>query len=84
METEYILSQKYVDLGFKMSRFGRESLALKCQDKVVFVFSSGLDVRADFVSRLCDCHLKLTSDKSASQNIPVILLPAKASVSALG
>ena len=63
METNHVLSQKYADLGFKMSKFGKESLALRCQDKVVFVFGSDMDIRDDFVSRLCDCHLKVTSNK---------------------
>jgi hypothetical protein len=69
METNHVLSQKYADLGFKMSKFGKESLALRCQDKVVFVFGSDMDIRDDFVSRLCDCHLKVTSNgKIKSRN----------------
>jgi hypothetical protein len=62
METNLILPQKYVDLGFKMSKFGKQSLALRCQDKIVFVFGSDKDIRDDFVSRLCDCHLKINSN----------------------
>jgi hypothetical protein len=61
METKYVLPQKYSDLGFNLSKFGKESLALSYQGKTVFVFSSTIDVRNEFVSRLCDCRLKLNS-----------------------
>jgi hypothetical protein len=55
------LPQKYVNLGFRMSKFGEKSLALKCEDRIVFVFGPGSEVRESFVSRICDCHLKLAS-----------------------
>jgi hypothetical protein len=61
METDLILPQKYVDSGFRISKFGKQSLALRCQDKIVFVFGSEKDIRDDFVFRLCDCHLKISS-----------------------
>ncbi len=45
-----------------MSHFGEKSLALRRQDKIVFVFGSGLDLRDDFIVRLCDSHLKSASN----------------------
>jgi hypothetical protein len=62
MEKNHILPQKYIELGFNMSKFGNSSLALRCQNNVVFVFNSSIDIREDFVSRLCDCHIKLISN----------------------
>jgi hypothetical protein len=62
MEKNLILPPKYIELGFKMSKFGNDSLALICKDRNVFVFNSDSDLRDDFVSRLCDCHLRLISN----------------------
>ncbi len=69
MKTNFILPQKYSDLGFTMSRFGKKSMALKCQEKVVFVFNSDLDVRDDFIARICDCHLKLDIEGKMASRI---------------
>ncbi len=54
-----VLEGKYVQLGFRISKFGKQSLALKRQDKVVFVFGGDLSVGREFVTKLCDCHLKM-------------------------
>ncbi len=59
MKAKFVLPQKYADLGFKISKFGKKSQALRWQDKVVFVFNSDLDVRDDFISRLCDYQVNL-------------------------
>ncbi|MBP1708171.1 MAG: hypothetical protein H6Q39_1895 [Chloroflexi bacterium] len=67
MKTDFILSQKYADLGFEMSRFGKESIALRRENKIIFVFSSTIDVSDDFVSRLCDCHVKLTNGEKSKE-----------------
>ena len=56
------LPQKYVDLGFEVSKVGEKSVALRCRDSLVFVFVSDIDARKGFVSRLCDCHLKRTAN----------------------
>ena len=69
METKYVLPQKYADLGFNLSKFGNETLALSYQGKTVFVFSSAIEVREEFVSRLCECRLKLISYARVSANI---------------
>jgi hypothetical protein len=59
METKYILPLKYIEEGFKLSGFGNKSLALKHHEKIIFVFYSDLDLKNDFVSRLCESYLKL-------------------------
>ena len=41
MVTNVILPQKYANLGFTMSKFGNTSMALRRQDKVIFVFDFG-------------------------------------------
>jgi hypothetical protein len=71
MVTNVILPQKYANLGFTMSKFGNTSMALRRQDKVIFVFDSALNIRLedDFVARLCDVYLKRsTNGKIESQN----------------
>jgi hypothetical protein len=61
METNFDLPQNYADLGFNLSKVGGKSLALRHQDNLIFIFVSGIDAREDFVSRLCDCYLKLSA-----------------------
>ena len=57
----YNLPQEYINLGFTMAKFGEKSLALKHREKTIFVFGSSLDLRDDFISRLCDNYMKLFS-----------------------
>jgi hypothetical protein len=59
METVSTLWQKYVDLGFTISKLGRGSSALKYQDRIIFIFGSGEKVTDFYVSRLCDRYLNL-------------------------
>ncbi len=61
MKTDYVLPEKYTNLGFWVAKLGSETLMLSYQGKTIFVFSSGIDVRAEFISRLCECRLKLNS-----------------------
>jgi hypothetical protein len=69
LETDFDLPQKYADLGFELSKVGEQSIALRCRDNLVFIFTSGIDAREGFVSRLCDCHMKHTAnDKPNSRN----------------
>jgi hypothetical protein len=56
---KYRLPQKYIDLGFSVGKFGKYSFALRCDNQVIFIFGSGLDLNDEFVGRLCDCHLQL-------------------------
>ncbi len=58
MMTEYRLPAEYTQMGFYISEFGRNSLALKHNDRTIFVFNSRNDMRDDFVSRLCDCYVR--------------------------
>ena len=71
MVTNVILPQKYASLGFTVSNFGNKSLALRRQDKVIFVFDSALNIRVedDFVGHLCELYLKhATSEKIETRN----------------
>jgi hypothetical protein len=58
MKTDYKLPDEYVQIGFHISRFGRESLALKHNDRTLFVFRSQADLRDELVSRLCDMYAR--------------------------
>jgi hypothetical protein len=62
METNFVLPQKYVDLGFELSEVGEKSVALRCRNNLVFVFVSGIDAGDGFVSRLCDWYLKIDDE----------------------
>jgi hypothetical protein len=71
MVTNVILPQKYANLGFTVSQFGNRSLALRRQDKIIFVFDLAMNIRVedDFVSRLCDVYLKhANAEKIESRN----------------
>ena len=68
MGTKYVLPQKYADLGFNLSKFGNQTLALSYHGKTIFVFSSAIEVREEFVSRLCECRLNLISYARPSSN----------------
>ena len=59
MEMDYELAPQYIELGFSVSKFGEKSYALKHQDLTIFVFSSELEFRKDFISQLCDSYLIL-------------------------
>ena len=61
MDIYYELPSEYVELGFNMSKFGDKSLALKHRDRSIFIFSSESDLRDDFVRRLCDTYLTLST-----------------------
>jgi hypothetical protein len=71
MVTNVILPQKYAGLGFTISRFGKTSLALRWQDKTIFVFDSATNIRVgdDFVSGLCNFYLQhAAKEKIESRN----------------
>jgi hypothetical protein len=68
METNLTLPQKYIDLGFAISRFGTDSSALRFQDRMLFIFGSCQEVGEDYISRLCDHYLKLFSKMTKGSN----------------
>jgi hypothetical protein len=69
MKTDFKLPQKYADLGFGLSKVGEQSIVLRLRYDLVFMFTSGVDAREDFISRLFDCYLKLAAnDKPISIN----------------
>lgn len=70
MEMNYRLPEEYVQIGFNISKFGKNSLALKHGDRTIFVFGSDLDFRDDFVDRLCASYLTLASN---AEDIGLIL-----------
>ena len=59
MKLKDMLPKKYIELGFELSKFGEKSLILKYNNNIIFIFGSYLDVRDDYVSKLCDYYLKL-------------------------
>jgi hypothetical protein len=63
MGTILSLPQKYVDLGFATTPSGTGSSALMFQDRIIFIFGSGAKATDDYVSRLCERYLNLTSNR---------------------
>ena len=59
VEKIYQLPQKYVDLGFALCGVGENSYALRCHGDLVFFFVSGIDAKEDFVSQICESHVKV-------------------------
>lgn len=52
-----MLPQKYVEMGFELTKFGEKSLFLKYRSKVIFLFDSYLDIRDNVIPKLCDYYL---------------------------
>jgi hypothetical protein len=65
MMTEYQLPEEYAQMGFYISGFGRNSMALKHSDRTIFVFNTGTDMRDDFVRRLCECYVRIVLEPFA-------------------
>lgn len=63
METNLTLLQKYVDLGFTISRLGIGSSALRFHDRIIFIFGSGGVISDILISRLCDRYLELVQSR---------------------
>jgi hypothetical protein len=57
MSVNDLLPAKYFELGFEVAKIGDKSLLLTYNKKTVFMFGSYLDVREDFVIKLCDHYL---------------------------
>ena len=70
METNLTLLQKYVDLGFTISRLGRDSSALRFQDRIIFIFGPGYKTSDILISLLCDRYLEICqSRKLATEHL---------------
>jgi hypothetical protein len=73
MNTDYKLPEEYTQVGFHISRFGMQSLALKHKERTIFVFNSTADLKDDFVSPLCNYYAKRTSNSVKSE--PALTTP---------
>jgi hypothetical protein len=57
MEGRYMLPEKYVGLGFELSKLEEKPLILKYRGNPVFIFSSCLDIQDIFLAKLCEYYL---------------------------
>lgn len=64
-----MVSQKYVDLGFHITKFGKNSMALRFNEKPVFVFNIDSPVDEKFLSQICDIYLKISEKRN--NEIPI-------------
>ena len=60
-----MLAERYRNQGFDITPFGASSRALRRFNKVVYVFSDGVQEDQEFMDALCNCHLKMARKKYA-------------------
>ncbi len=58
-----MLPEKYVDLGFEITKFGARSSVLRCHCKPVFVFDSKSNVDVKMLIHICDNYLKISQKR---------------------
>jgi hypothetical protein len=69
-----MVPEKYADLGFEITGFGARSKALKFDEKPVFIFKSNSAIDEEFLTHICDIHLKITEKrKKAISSLPACL-----------
>jgi hypothetical protein len=55
-----MLPEKYIELGFEVTKFGAHSLALRFNHKPLFIFSSDSNIDAKFLIVICDAKLNMS------------------------
>ena len=58
-----MVPDKYAALGFEVTKFGSQSLALRFENKPIFIFESNLVIDEVFFRSICDTYLKLTQKR---------------------
>jgi hypothetical protein len=58
-----MVPQKYIDLGFEITRFGAQSKVLRYGQKPVFVFNTNSDIDPDFLICICDTYLRIAEKR---------------------
>jgi hypothetical protein len=66
-----MITQKYAELGFEITKFGGNSKVLRFGETPVFVFNSNTEVDADFLSHICDTYLKIREKRKSPVDIRV-------------
>lgn len=61
-----MIPEKYAEMGFEITRFGVQSSVLRFEHKPIFVFSSGNNIDAGFLTRICDIYLKITGNRRSA------------------
>jgi hypothetical protein len=59
-----MVSQKHADLGFNISKFGKNSMALRFNQKPVFVFNIDSPVDEKFLSQICEIYLTISEKRN--------------------
>ena len=68
LQMKYNIPQEFIDLGLCVSKFGEKSLSLKRGESIIFIFGSNLELREDFISRLCDSYFYRGQGKRRQSN----------------
>jgi len=59
-----MVPQRYADLGFEITKFGKNSSALRYNQKPVFVFDAQSHIDGKFLARICDIYLNIEKRKN--------------------
>jgi|WetSurMetagenome_2_1015567.scaffolds.fasta_scaffold175557_2 hypothetical protein len=54
---------KYAALGFDIIRFGKHALALRFENKPIFIFEPDLAIDEEFFNSICETYLKLSAKR---------------------
>ena len=55
-----MIPTKYRDLGFQLTAFGANSMAISRNNKAIYVFQSAARIKPELINIICECNLKLS------------------------
>jgi len=56
-----MVPEKYAALGFEITKFGKNSSALRFEHRPVFVFNANSHPDTRFLANICEIYLKLSA-----------------------
>ncbi len=64
-----MIPEKYANLGFELTNFGKNSKVLRFAQKPVFVFNSKADIDVKFLTHICETYLKVSDRRKKMASI---------------
>jgi hypothetical protein len=58
-----MVPEKYINLGFEITKFGKHSRVLRFDQKPVFVFDADAIMDSRFIAHICDSYLKISEKR---------------------
>ncbi len=59
-----MLPERYVELGFGITKFGASSSVLRFNCKPIFVFNSKSNIDVKMLTHICDSYLKISQKRT--------------------